>query len=520
MATGRLPMRKIREILRYKWLLKRTHRETARSLKISAGVVGSVLARARPLNLSWADVRRLDDDALEELLYGAKAMAGSQRPLPDPSWIHTELRRKGVTLELLHLEYLQEHPDGYRYTAFCDHYRRWSKQRDLSMRQIHKAGEKTFVDYSGMKPTLVDRHTGEIREVELFVAVLGASSFTYAEATLSQKLHDFIASHTRAIEYFGGVTAVTVPDQLKSAVNTPCRYEPVLNRTYRDWGKHVGTAIIPARPRKPKDKAKVEVAVQVAERWILARLRNETFFSLAHLNERIAELLEELNDRPMRDYGNASRRQLFERLDRPELQPLPATRFVYCEWQDVKVNIDYHVQVDGHYYSVPYTLGRVELEARLTATTVEIYNKSDRVASHVRSRQPHRHTTNPEHMPKSHRAHLEWSPSRLIAWGAKIGPSTQALVEAILASRPHPEQGYRSCLGLLRLSKRYDEDRLEVACKRAHAAGAVSYRHVAAILKNNLDRLAEEEEATSENTVVDHDNIRGADYYEGASRAE
>jgi transposase len=486
---------------------------------MSAGAVGSVVARARQLELSWADIGQLDDDELEQRLYGPKLVAGAQRPLPEPSWIHTELRRKGVTLELLHVEYLQEYPDGYRYTAFCEHYRRWSKQRGLSMRQIHKAGEKTFVDYSGAKPTVVDRRTGEVCEVELFVAVLGASNFTFAEATRTQQLHDFIASNTRAIEYFGGVTVVTVPDQLKSAVTKPCRYEPVLNRTYRDWGDHVDTAIIPARPKKPKDKAKVEVGVQIAQRWILARLRNETFFSLVQLNARIAELLEELNDRPMRDYGQASRRQLFERLDRPELKPLPASRFVYCEWETVKANIDYHVQVAEHYYSVPYSIGRVELEARLTATTVEIYGKSGRIASHIRSYQPHRHTTKPEHMPKSHRAHLEWTPSRLISWGAKIGPSTEALVKAILASRPHPEQGYRSCLGLLRLAKRYDEERLEVACKRAHAVGAVSYRHVAAILKNNLDRLAAEE-TTSHVSVGDHGNIRGAAYYEGEQHAE
>jgi len=519
MATERLPMRKIREILRLKWLVKRSHRETARSLEISPGAVGSVLARARKLKLRWIDVEKLDDEALEEQLYGPKVVAGAQRPLPDPSWIHTELRRKGVTLELLHVEYLQDHHDGYRYTAFCNHYRRWSKQRGLSMRQVHKAGEKSFIDYSGARPALVDRRTGEVQEVELFVAVLGASNFTFVEATRTQQLHDFIASNTRAIEYFGGVTDITVPDQLKSAVTKSCRYEPVLNRTYRDWGRHVETAIIPARPRKPKDKAKVEVGVQIAQRWILARLRNETFFSLAQLNERIAELLEELNDRPMRDYGQATRRQLFERLDRPELKPLPESRFVYCEWETVKANIDYHIQVAGNYYSVPYSIGRVELEARLTATTVEVYGKSGRIASHLRSYQTHRHITNPEHMPKSHRAHLEWTPSRLISWGAKIGPSTEALVKATLASRPHPEQGYRSCLGLLRLAKRYDEARLEVACERAHAVGAVSYRHVAAILKNNLDRL-EEEETHPSISVGDHDNIRGAAYYEGESNAE
>jgi transposase len=317
MATERLLMRHIREILRLKWSLKRSHRETARSLGISPGAVASVMSRASAIGLTWEAVEEVPDDALEQRLYGPKVTGRPVRPLPDPAWIHTELRRAGVTLELLHLEYLAAHPDGYRYSAFCGHYRRWLAQQRTSMRQVHTAGEKTFVDYAGQRPSLVDPATGEIVPVELFVAVLGASNYTYAEATLTQRSVDFIQSHTRTVEYWGGVSAVVVPDQLRTGVVDPCRYEPKVQRTYADWARHYGTAIVPARPAKPRDKAKVEVAVQVAERWILARLRHDTFFTLTALNARIAELLLDLNDRPMKGYGGASRRALFERFDRP-----------------------------------------------------------------------------------------------------------------------------------------------------------------------------------------------------------
>jgi transposase len=356
MATERLLMRHVREILRLKWTLHRSHRETARSLGISAGAVASVVTRAKATALTWDAVGALDDDALERRLYGPRLALTVARPAPDRVWLHTELRRPGVTLELLHLEYLATHPDGYRYSAFCSHYRRWLAQQRTSMRQVHRAGEKTFVDYAGQRPHLVDPATGARIPVELFVAVLGASNYTYAEATRTQRSGDIIQSHTRTVEYFGGVSALVVPDQLRTGVTDPCRYEPTVQRTYADWARHYGTAIVPARPGKPRDKAKAEVAVQVAERWILARLRNETFFTLAALNERIAELRTDLNARPMKGYGGASRRALFERFDQPVLQPLPRDRYVHAEWRHARVNIDYHVEVDRHYYSVPHAL--------------------------------------------------------------------------------------------------------------------------------------------------------------------
>src|SRR5215210_1157790 len=339
MATERLPMRHIREILRLKWCLHRSHRETARSLGISPGAVASVISRATGIGLTWDALAEVSDDALEQRLYGPKVTGRVARPLPDPSWIHAELRRIGVTLELLHLEYLQPHPDGYRYSAFCGHYRAWLARQRLSMRQVHKAGEKLFVDYSGKKPEIVEATTGAVRAVELFVAVLGASNYTYAEATETQRSADFIQSHGRAVEYLGGVPAAIVPDQLKTGIRDACRYEPILQRTYEEWAAHYTTAILPARPAKPRDKAKVEVAVQVAQRWILARLRHETFFALAPLNARIRELLADLNARPMKGYGGASRRDLFTRFDQLALRPLPAERFIYTEWRQARVNI-------------------------------------------------------------------------------------------------------------------------------------------------------------------------------------
>jgi transposase len=514
MATERLPMRHIREILRLKWTLKRSHRETARSLGISPGAVASVMSRATQVGLRWDALVHVTDDALEARLYGPKITGRGARPLPDPAWIHTELRRAGVTLELLHLEYLEQHPDGYRYSAFCAHYREWLDEQRRSMRQVHKAGEKLFVDYSGKRPEIVESATGIVRPVELFVAVLGASNYTYAEATETQRSADFIQSHSQTVEFLGGVPALIVPDQLKTGVRDACRYEPILQRTYEEWAAHYQTAILPARPAKPRDKAKVEVAVQVAQRWILARLRHETFLSLAALNARIGELLIDLNARPMKGYGGLSRRDLFDRFDRPALRPLPAERFVYTEWRQVRVNIDYHVDVERHYYSVPYRLIHQTLDVRLSATTVEVFQRGTRLWVHRRRHQVGGFTTIPEHMPHAHRAHLEWSPSRLIRWGATVGPHTAALVEQILASRPHPEQGYRSCLGLLRLAKQYSPERVEAASTRAVAVGARSYRHVEAMLKHGLDRVPLDADDSSSAPRPAHANVRGPVYYQ------
>ncbi len=506
-------MRKIREILRQKWPLGASHRAVAESLRVSLGTVSGVVRRAVRAQLDWAQVEALTDDALEARLYGPPATPRGARPLPDGAALHVERRKPGVTLELLHLEYLERHPDGYRYTQFCEVYRRWLARQGLTMRQEHRAGEKLFVDYAGQKPTLVDPTTGARIPVELFVAVLGASNYTYAEATATQQVPDWIGSHRRTFTFLGGVPAAVVCDQLKSGVVVPCRYEPGLQRTYEELAQHYGTVILPARPARPRDKAKGEVGVQVVERWILARLRHATFFALDALNARIAELLEDLNGRRMRRY-QASRRELFERLDQPALRPLPAEPFVYGEWKVARVNIDYHVELHGHYYSVPHPLVHEALDVRVTATTVEVFQRGRRVAAHRRDDTRGRHTTDPAHMPQAHQRHRDWSPSRLVDWARTVGPETAALVAAILADRPHPEQGYRSCLGILRLARRYGAARLEAACARARAVGARSYRHVDSILKHGLDRVALPAAAPPPPPPVVHAQVRGPGYYQ------
>jgi transposase len=514
-------MRQIKEILRQKLVLGRSHRDIAQNVGVSVGSVGGAVGRAKAAGLQWADVEGLSEAALETRLYGPpRGTAGAKRCPPDPAYIHAERSRTGVTLELLHMEYLEKNPDGYRYTQFCECYRKWLKQKQLSMRQVHRAGEKLFVDYSGKKPHIVDPKTGQTIDVELFVAVLGASNYTFAEATLTQKVADWIGSHARCLAFLGGVPRDIVPDQLKSGVTRPCCYEPKIQDTYREFASHYGTTVLPARPAHPKDKAKVERGVQVVQRWVLARIRNRQFFSLDELNETITELVDELNDRTMKTYG-ASRRQLFERLDQPALRPLPQERFVIGEWSNARVNIDYHVDVDGHYYSVPHSRAydprtgeRSQVRVRKSLSTVEVFLHGERIASHPRSTQRGLHSTKAEHMPASHRAHSEWSPSRLIAWARQTGPDTAKLVELILAERRHPEQGYRSCLGILRLGRKYGNERLEAACTRAVQVQARSYRHVESILKTGLDRLppadADNNDKTSQLT---HNNVRGRDYY-------
>lgn len=505
-------MRKTREVLRLKFEVGLSHREVATSLGLSPGTVGKTLSRLEAAGLTWNMARTLSEEALEAKLYAA-ATSAPTRPLPDFGRVHAEYRRVGVTLELLHREYLEAHPGGYGYTQFCEFYRRWLGQRGLTMRQEHKAGEKLFVDYSGKRPHYIDRDTGERVDVELFTAVLGASNYTYVEATRSQQLPHWIGSHVRAFAFLGGVPRAVVPDQLKSGVTTSCRYEPEINQTYAELAVHYDVAVVPARPGKPRDKAKVEGTVLVVQRWILARLRNQRFFSLEELNARIAELNDELNARTMRKYGY-SRRQLFDQVERAALRPLPTEPFRFAEFKKAKVGIDYHVELYRHYYSVPYRLVGEVVELRHTATTVEVLRKNERVASHVRSFQRGKHTTDPAHMPESHRKHAEWSPGRILDWAAKIGPETARLAEAILTERRHPEQGYRSCLGILRLGKKYTPERLERACARAYAAGARSYRSVDSILERGLDHLPPLPGTAAGAPSLDHENVRGQSYYQ------
>jgi transposase len=427
-------------------------------------------------------------------------------------YLYKEMKRRGVTLQLLWYEYRKGNPEGYQYSQFCHHYRLWTKKLDVTLRQEHRAGEKLFVDYAGQTVPIVDPSTGEVMQAQIFVAALGASNYTFAEASRAQDLPSWIRSHVHAFEFFGGVSDILVPDNLKAGVTHPCRYEPDLNPTYHDLAQHYGTTVIPARSGHPRDKAKVESAVLVSERWILAALRNHTFFSLAELNRSIAEKLQELNNRRFNKL-DATRRTLFEAVDKPALKPLPLTPYEYAEWRKVTVNIDYHVAADRHYYSVPYQLVREQVEVRLTSTTVEVLFKNKRVASHPRSYRQGGFSTLPQHMPKAHQKYLQWTPSRIIRWAEQYGPMTQKLVTAILDSRPHPEQGFRSCLGIMRLGKRYPHERLEAACARALAIKAYSYKNVESILKNGLDQQSLLFNQDDQTQPLTHQNVRGKDYY-------
>jgi transposase len=513
MATERLVMRNVKEILRAKWELGLSNRQTAKSARVSPASVVNVVRRARSAGLNtYAEVVALDEADLEVRLYPDDGSgAAFPRVEPDCAWIHRERVRPGVTLDLLHQEYLVQYPGGLQYTAFCERYRAFLKRRQLSMRQHHVAGDKVFVDYSGKRPQLVDRATGEVREVELFVAVLGASNYSFAEATHTQRVHDFVGSHVRAFAFFEGVARAVVPDNLKSGVTRACIYEPTIQRSYQHMAEHYGTVILPARARKPRDKAKVEGAVRIVQRWVLGRLRNRVFHSLTELNAAIRECVADLNRRRMRTYGK-SRLEMFEQHERATLLPLPQDLFEITEWKKAKVNIDYHVEFDGRLYSVPYRHVGEEVWVRATPTAVEVLLGNRRIAAHARNGSK-RVSTIPDHMPSAHRAHAEWTPSRILSWASKLGPETNALCAAILADRPHPEQGFRSCLGILRLAKKYDDARVEAACARCMRVGVRSYRSVESVLRHGLDAVAIDDLAGDTETPIDHANVRGRDYY-------
>lgn len=514
MPRPRSAMRKIREILRLILGEGHTRRAAAAATGVPIATIADQLARAQRAGLGWPLPDDLDDARLEARLFTPVAPPRAPgRPVPDWAEVHRELRRKDVTLQLLWLEYKARHPDGYQHSWFCRRYREWEGRLDLVMRQEHRAGERLFVDWAGRTLPIVDPVTGEVWQAQLFVAVLGASSYTYAEAFASQALPDWVTGHVHAFTFLGGTTRMIVPDNLKVGVTRAHRYEPEIHRTYAEMAAHFGSAVIPARPSRPRDKAKVEVAVQVAERWILAALRHRTFFSLAEANAAIAERLEWLNQRPFRRLPG-SRRSLFEELDRPALRPLPAEPYEYAVWKGARVNIDYHVEVDHHWYSVPFQLVGQKCDIRVTAGVVEVFHRGRRVASHPRSARKRHFTTLLEHMPESHRRHAEWTPARITAWAERSGPSVAGLVAAIMASRPHPEHGFRSCLGIMRLGRRFGDERLDRACARALAVRALSYRSVESILKAGLDDqpLPGAEPVTT--PIGDHANVRGAAYYE------
>jgi transposase len=507
-------MRNVREVLRLKFEQQLTNRKIAQSLGISHTVVNDYIRRAEKADLSWPLPENYDDETLEQRLsVQEQTLAKNHKPMLPLEYIYQELKKKGVTLQLLWHEYKEIYPDGYQYSWFCDLYRTWAKTLDVTLRQEHRAGEKLFVDFAGQTMPIYDPHSGTVFEAQIFIACLGASNYTFAYATLSQNLTDWITAHVKAFEFFGGVTEIVVPDNLKAGVKSPCRYEPEINPTYQELADHYGFAVIPARSRHPRDKAKVESAVLIAERWILAALRNHTFFSLAQLNNAIAQKLTELNKREFQKLDTC-RLELFETLDKPTLKPLSEHRYEIGFWKKATVNIDYHIEVDRHYYSVPYQLVGKKVDVRLSAHTVEILFKNKRVASHRRSRRKGGFTTVPAHMPDRHQKYLEWTPSRIIKWASETGTNTKELVSQILTSRAHPQQGYRACLGIMRLGKRYSPERLEAACARALAIRAYSLKSVKSILKTGLDQqplLTNQSELQL--VPLTHHNVRGSHYY-------
>jgi transposase len=520
-------MRQIKEVLRLRHQAKLSQRQVALTVGLGKSSVADYVARAERAQLDWEKINSLSEQELEQLLFhqlGRHEPAG-RAPI-DLAWVRREMRRSGVTLQLLWNEYAEgasaQRPAvlPYQYSQFCDAYARHRRTLKPVMRQEHRAGEKLFVDYSGVRPHIIDPLTGETIDVELYVAVMGASNYTYVEATRSQQLPDFVGATTRALEYLGGVPQIIMPDQLRSAVSRPCLYEPEINATFAEMSRHYGCAIVPARPRKPRDKAKVEVGVQIAQRWILACLRNRMFFSLDELNIAISELCERLNARPL-SKRTESRSELFETVDRPAMTTVPASRYVLGQWRlDVGVPPDYLVNFDNRLYSVPSALIGQRVDIRATVTTVEVFHKHQRVASHIRS---YGLKTKPivaaEHRPRSHREYGEWPPERFVSWARSVGPNVGELIETMLSSERHPELRYRSALGVIRLAKSYGSERADAACQRAVAIHSPSYRSVQTILKHGLDRspLPTEGDATQPSAASKtppHEHVRGAEYFD------
>ena len=507
----KISSQKLREILRLGIKHQLGNREIARSCSVSHVTVGAYLRQVKELSLTWNDIEVMDESKLRQAVQGAHSIDSKKtRPKPDCEYIHKELRKKGVTLQLLWEEYKEKHPDGYQSSQFGDLYRKWKGTISPWMRQNHKAGDKLFVDYAGHTVPIQNPQTGQIHQAQVFVAVLGMSNYTYAEATWDQTLPNWIGSHINTFEFFAGVPRLLVPDNLKSGVKKADRYDPDINPTYYEMASHYSTAVFPARVRKPKDKAKAEVAVQIVERWILAALRNRTFFNLHSLNHEIRLLLEKLNEKPFKKLSG-SRSSWFHSMEKAALLPLPEVRYEVAEWKDARVNIDYHVELNQHYYSVPYQLVRHEVRIRHTKNIVEIFHEGKRIASHRKNSFKGGHTTIAEHMPTAHRAQMEWNPSRILRWAEKVGKSTMSVVHTILHSRKHPEQGYRSCLGILRLRKHYGNERLEAACGRAVEYGECRYKYIRTILEKGLDKQASDLPDTQ--PQLNHQNVRGGTYF-------
>jgi len=512
----RKTMRRIKECYRLFYESGLNQTQIARALRIGRSTVWDYLKKFEESGLSWKEASQWSEEALERELF-TRPGPPACRIIPDFTYIHKELRRPGVTLQLLWEEYRSEHSDGYGYSQFCALYRKWRKKLKIYMRQPHVGGEKVFVDYSGKKPCIYDVKTGKQKEVELFVMAWGASHYLYAEAHQSQSSRDWIMGHVRGFEYFGCVPRLIVPDNLKSAVTKACWYDPDINQSYTKLAEHYGIGVLPTRPAKPKDKPKVENGVQIVQRWIVARLRNKRFYSLADLNAAIRILLDEANHKPMQKLKK-SRHELFEELDRPNAGTLPNDRYIYHDWRTCKVGFDYHIEVDRHYYSVPYQYYGKQVDIRITEQTIEVFFKSTRICIHQRDMHKYKYTTVPEHMPPSHRKVCQWTPARLINWGRTIGFHTGNLIERIILSKSHPEQGFRPARGIIRLGTMYGNSRLEKACALAERYGLLRVREVNDILKNGKDRMVDS--ADTSRTVHNTENIRGKRYYETIEQTE
>ena len=512
-----MPARRGMSMRQLRYLLRLHHggvsaREIGRRLGVARSTVQDNLQRAAVAALAWPLADDVTDEALELRLFGRAGAPTGQRRRAEPDWaaLARELKRPGVTMTILWEEYREAHPEGYGYSRFCDLLRGFERRLTPVMRQHHAAGEKAFVDYSGKKIGVVDPMSGEIREAEIFVGVLGASNLTYAEATWTQGLSDFTGAHVRMFRFFGGAAKLLVPDNLKSGVHKASFYDPEINRTYGALAAHYSVGVLPARPGKPRDKAKVEAGVRFAQMYILGRLRGLTFFSLAECNQAIALAMQRMNDRPMRKLG-LSRRELFEKIERDALIPLPAEDWEYAEWRRARVNLDYHVEVHDFLYSVPHALIRAEVDLRVTARTIEIFHRGQRVTAHQRRYRGARHGTNPDHMPSAHRRYAEWTPERFRRWAGKIGPNTESLIAAVLASRPHPEQGFRTCLGILRSYRGLDPARIEAVSARAVELGVLNCKGVAALLARKSSAASAKDDRPI--PLLDHANLRGPGYY-------
>jgi|HubBroStandDraft_3_1064219.scaffolds.fasta_scaffold13318_2 transposase len=518
MPTERIAMRRVREMLRLIRDGGLPVREVARRSGAAPSTVREMVKRFEGSGLAWPPPLDLTDADLETRLYGEAGTKQGHRRRPEPDWaaLNREMKRKHVTLQILWDEYIEANPNGYRYSRFCDLYRGWEARLPVTMRQTHLGGDKLFVDYAGdTVPVIVDRHGGKTQAAHLFVAVMGGSSLSFAHASWTETLPDWIDAHVRAFAFFGGAPRLLVPDNPKVAVIKACFYDPQVNRTYGEMAAHYDTALLPARPRKPRDKAKVEAAVRIVERWLLGRLRNRRFYSLAEVNAAIAEMLAALNDRRVMRHVGRTRRQLFEEIDAPKLKPLPAGPYDLAEWRVRKVGLDYHVDIDGHFYSVPYRHARSGVEVRATLRAIEVFLKGERIAAHMRGSGDGKHTTLPEHMPSSHRRYADWTLERILREADAVGPSTGMLCRMILEHRPHPEQGFRACLGIVRLAKPFGPVRLEAACLRALEVGARTYGSVKSILDNRLDGqpVQRPHAADDGGLTLTHPNIRGSRYY-------